>query len=368
VRGVEIEALVAAGLYDPAAPDASDRLELLRYLEASGASLTEMAEALPDGNLTSLAFDRRLRVGDLSALDLATLTGTPIEEVLEAYRLLGVPVADRGQRTFTKEEARLLEVLAVGRSSLPEGMVEEVLRSIGTALTLIAESAVSAFVGSVEDLLEEGTQRARAEMTTATGELGLELGVLLGPLLRHHLWSAVLRQRAAMRTTVDRRESQVAIGFVDLVGFTATTARMDTAELLEFMQRFHRRTFDVVTAAGGRVVKHIGDEIMFAGADATTGCAIALDLLDAFRDADSLPRGGLAHGTVVARHGDYYGPVVNLAARLADVAVSGEVLADATLVTTTTPDRFAFEPAGRRQLKGFPEPVAAVSVLRRSST
>jgi class 3 adenylate cyclase len=272
-------------------------------------------------------------------------------------------VTDLDVPAYLEREVRLLELLDVTRPALPQGMAEEFLRSLGEAMTLIAESGVSAFVGSVEDVLEAGSPRERAEVTTATGELALELGSLLQPVLRHHLWAAIQRQRAAMRTSVDRRESTVAVGFVDLVGFTAITAAMSTAELLEFMQRFHQQAFDVVTGAGGRVVKHIGDEIMFSSPEADAGCEIALALLEAFDDADSLPRGGLAQGIVVARHADFYGPVVNLAARLVDVAVPGEVLASAGLAEIAS-DRYAFEPAGRRQLKGFRDPVPVVSVGR----
>ena len=141
--------------------------------------------------------------------ELAARSGTPLPEVLETYRLLGVPVPDPDAPAFVAREARLFELLAAARPALPEGMTDEILRSIGEALTLVAESGVSAFVGSVEDLLEEGSPRARAEVTTATGEVALELGSLLEPLLRHHLWAAVQRQRAAMRTSMDRRESHV---------------------------------------------------------------------------------------------------------------------------------------------------------------
>jgi adenylate cyclase len=42
-------------------------------------------------------------------------------------------------------------------------------------------------------------------------------------------------------------------------------------------------------------------------------------------------RGGMAHGPVLARAGDYYGPPVNLAARLTDHARPGSVLADEEL-------------------------------------
>jgi class 3 adenylate cyclase len=361
---VDLEALRAAGLYDPDAPDAADRADLLRYLVEEGATIDELRVSDADGNLSSLGFDRRLRDGDASAADLAVRTGTDLGVVLETYRLLGIPITDPDRSQLSSAEGRLFELLALAGPTLPEGMTEEILRSIGAALTLVSESTVSAFVGSVEGLLEQGSPRARAEFTSATGELGLELGALLEPLLRHHLWAAVNRQRAAMRTSVDRLQSMVAIGFVDLVGFTAATSQMGSTQLLEFMQRFQRRAFDVVTAAGGRLVKHIGDEIMFASPEPVDGCEIALALIEAFADAESLPRGGLAHGLVVARHGDYYGPVVNLAARLADIAVSGEVLADAAVAESVGPGRYSFEPAGRRQLKGFPDPVRVVSLGR----
>jgi class 3 adenylate cyclase len=364
---VDLEALTAVGLYDPDAPDAAGRAELLHHLVEAGATTEEMVESNRGGNLTSLVFDRRLRVGDLSATELAERTGLALPEVLEAYRLLGVSVPDPDAPAFLARETRLFELLAVARSSLAAGVADEILRSIGEAMALVAESEVSAFVGSVEDVLEESSPLARAEVTTATGEVALELGSLLEPLLRHHLWAAVQRQREAMRTSVDRRESRVSVGFVDLVGFTAATATMGTAELLEFMQRFHGRTFDVVTGAGGRVVKYIGDEIMFSSTHADGGCEIALALIESFADAASLPRGGLAHGMVVARHGDYYGPVVNLAARLADIAVPGEVLAVDT-ITETASDRYSFEPAGRRQLKGFGDPVGVVSVGRAATS
>ena len=59
---------------------------------------------------------------------------------------------------------------------------------------------------------------------------------------------------------------------------------------------------------------------------------IALALIAEFT-TDIQPRGGLCYGEVLTLRGDYYGPIVNLAARLADQAVPGEVLID-----TTTPN------------------------------
>ena len=359
---VDLDELAAAGLYEPGAPDAAQRADLLAYLLDAGISVDDVAERSRSGdNLTSLLFDRRLTRGEVSAVQLAERTGTPLPDVVETYRLLGVPVADVRALSFDAREPRLLELVAHARAFLPEGMADEVLRSVGQALADVSEAKVAAFLGSAEDLLQRETPRTRAELTTATGEIALELGSLLEPLLRHHLWAAVQRQRTALRTSVDRLDSLLSIGFVDLVGFTAATESMDSRALLGFVQEFHQRTFDVVSRLGGRVVKHIGDEVMYSSPDPDAGCAIALGVVDAFDDVGSVPRGGLAHGLVVARHGDCYGSVVNLAARLTDAAVPGEVLADAAVARAAS-NRFAFEPAGRRQLKGFAEPVTVVAV------
>jgi adenylate cyclase len=323
-----------------------------------------MVAAAASGNLSSLALDLRLRGGPLSARDVADLAGLDLDRTLEAYRLLGIPVPDPDERRFGPDEVALLELSGSARGILGDETTSEILRSVGAGMAIIAESAVTAFVGSVEDVLEAGDPLTRAETTMEAGELAATLGRQLAPLLRHHIVAATDRQRAAMVGAADRRSSTFAVGFVDLVGFTATTSSMTSDELLSFMQSFHARTYDAVTGPGGRVIKHIGDEIMFAAPSATVGCTIALDLVDAFADDAAPPRAGLVYGTVLARHGDLYGPVVNLAARLADVAVPGEVLADAAIAEVVSDPGLAFEPAGRRQLKGFGAPVPAVSVLR----
>ncbi len=93
---------------------------------------------------------------------------------------------------------------------------------------------------------------------------------------------------------------------------------------------------------------------------AADGCAIARDLTAAFA-SDIEPRGGVCFGDVITRHGDYYGPVVNLASRLADLAIPGEVLVDGATARSAA-DAFEFREAGRRQLKGFDHPVEVYSL------
>jgi adenylate cyclase len=176
---------------------------------------------------------------------------------------------------------------------------------------------------------------------------------------------AVARQRVTQQGVTRRELARVAIGFVDLVGSTALQAALDPAELGAQVSTFEARAFEVIAAGGGRLVKFIGDEIMVAAVDPAAGVRIVGDLVDAFTEDGTQPRGGLVFGEVLFRHGDYYGPVVNLAARLVDAAIPGEALADRSVVEALKDDDLGFEPAGRRMLKGFDEPVAVWSLTSR---
>jgi adenylate cyclase len=79
---------------------------------------------------------------------------------------------------------------------------------------------------------------------------------------------------------------------------------------------------------GGRVVKLIGDAVLFTAPDAESACRIALEMAEACERHPLLPMVhiGLAEGDVMRRGGDVYGPVVNLAARLVEHATPGQVL------------------------------------------
>jgi adenylate cyclase len=133
-------------------------------------------------------------------------------------------------------------------------------------------------------------------------------------------------------------------------------------ELLQLIGQFELDAFEIAAAHDGRVVKHIGDEVMFIALDAAAGCSIAAALTQAFDTQGIEPRAGLAFGDVISRYGDYYGPVVNLAARLADLAVPKEVLVDAGAAEATRDSPVVVLPAGRRLLKGFDEPVEVYSL------
>jgi adenylate cyclase len=158
---------------------------------------------------------------------------------------------------------------------------------------------------------------------------------------------------------------RLAIGFVDLVGFTPLSRERAPEDLAAVVERFEGLANDVIAAHDGRVVKLIGDAVMFVAVEPSAACEIALTMVERFaQDAVVTPRGGLAGGPVLTRGGDYYGPVVNVAARIAERAVPNEILVTRAIVDDAAGDRCRCEPAGKRMLKGFPEPVSLYGAQR----
>ncbi len=120
------------------------------------------------------------------------------------------------------------------------------------------------------------------------------------------------------------------VGFADLVDSTAWTQQLELPALSSALSTFDSTASEIVAGLGGRVVKLIGDGVMFAAEDPITATEIALRLVEAFAQHETLPplRAGIATGDVLARDGDFSGAVVNLASRAVNVARPSSVLVD----------------------------------------
>jgi adenylate cyclase len=336
------------------------------FLTRLGATPERIRAAAEAGHLHGLAADLVLTSGaELTARQVAERAGTTVEAVVDRWRTLGLPV-DPDDRAFSAVDVELVHGLGQLEGFRGhEG--DELLRIVGAALGRVADAAISVYVQTVEESMTAAGASTldMARDNAATATLALQLGDALGTLFAHHLRAAIARQRRAQVGLRERTLMRLAIGFVDLVGFTPLAQELAARELLDVITGLEARAFDVAAAHGGRVVKHIGDEIMVVALDPLSGCETVLALM---RDLDArgiAPHGGLAFGDVITRHGDYYGPVVNLASRLSDEAIPGEVLVDGALAEVVSAEGLVFEPAGRRLLKGFAEPVRVSTLVDR---
>ena len=336
---------------------------LVAFLRTLGATDELIDTAQREGCLDRLPTELILsRDAKLSAGDLAAQAGVGVNLVLGLWRMLGITVPDEHQPMFSERDA-LFTALAV--QFKPVGShADELFRVLGSSLARVAEAAVSLYVQTVEPKMGacEADVVCWAKDLADTTSMAVQLGDSMGTIFTHHLSDAIARQRAAQAEVSEPSLFRLAVGFVDLVGFTPLSQHAAPSDLLGLVGGFEARAFEVASAHNGRIVKHIGDEVMFVALDASAGCAIAQDLTNDCSEGIE-PRGGVAFGDVITRHGDYYGPVVNLASRLAELAIPREVLVDgATASASAGSPAFGFRPAGHRLLKGFDTPIEVFSL------
>ena len=284
-------------------------------------------------------------------LQVAELSGLPLERTQRLWRALGFADSADDDPAYSDADVAALRTL---RSLIDSGFVgpeteATIARAMGQSLSRLADwqtdmlADVLAGVAAQEDrdpTPDEAVAAARA----------------LLPLLRDiqdYVWRrhlAANADRLLAATGGDRRE--LAVGFADLVGYTSRSRGMGGRELGAMVEDFESTAAEVIARHSGRVVKTVGDGVLFTAASAVDAAAIALELPDRWSAEDRPPlRVGVAYGAVLTRLGDVYSPVVNLASRLTSVAHPSTVLVDRELA---------------RRLRGRPEfrvrPLRRVSV------
>lgn len=259
----------------------------------------------------------------------ARTAGVSMELATRFWRAMGF--ADVGQaKAFTEADVLALRRLAglVEAGLLSEAMAVQVARSTGQTTARLAEWQIDSFLEGLTDPPEPGM--TRTEVTYPIIELLLpELEEFLVYVWRRQLSASAGRvvQAADDEEMVDRR---LCVGFADLVGFTRLTRRMEEEELGELVEAFETTAADLVAARGGRLIKTLGDEVLYAADDAAVAAEIALRLIETMANDETMPelRVGIAFGTVTTRMGDVFGTTVNLASRLTSIAPRDAVLVD----------------------------------------
>ena len=359
---VPTDELVAAGLYDPAAPDAPDRLALLDHLLAQGCTVDDLVDAEAVGRLTSAAADARVRGGQrpVNLDEVGSLAGVDPAVIARAWRAIGFPDPSPEDRLWWPSDAATFAAFYLGAEMFGEDRLAQFSRVLGRAAAQVAEAAIAMFVTDVQVPLETD-HRPPVELAEAFLEAQLAADTIPGVFetaFRHHL-AAAQRRLDVTDLSAGRHRPTLCVGFADLVGSTELAHRLDPAGTARLAADVEQVATDAVTRRAGRLVKTIGDGVLFTTPLPDAGLSIA-DELVAWADADERLDGvrvGLAHGPVVWQDGDVYGPVVNLAARLCAAADGGQVLVDAGMAGAHGDAEPPLVPAGERSLRGFAAPV-----------
>jgi class 3 adenylate cyclase len=358
---VDLDALEAAGI-----ADARVRAGLLEYLAGLGFTVDEMAEAERNGRLFGLAGDVLLRSGP-QAYTLRTAAdsiGVTLEEVERGWAMLGLTVADSDTPALSQADVDGLATWAAMRMQMGPDAADGFLRVLGATVARLAE-AISSMIRTSRPKMWlglTGDELTTAQVYREAAEFVPRLGAMIDAVHRQHLVST----RTFIEGVVSGPSASLecGVGFADLSGFTALTQTLTPAELSAMLTEFGATVSDVVHADGGRVVKFLGDAVMWVSSNPERLAKAAIDLVDhpRAREAGLQVRAGLGYGQIVAINGDYFGNAVNLAARLVAAAAPEQILAAAD-IHELLPQWPAVvqEPL---QLKGFDAPVIAYELGR----
>lgn len=350
--------------YDPEAPDAIERFALLQHLAEQGLDLDQLRAADAIGSLHAAGSDAAIRPGPRRTIqEVADAAGISVDLLRRVVLAAGLQIADDD---FREADEHTFRLFGIGAELFGPEPTLRFTRAMGSALASVADAAISLFLVSVEDpMLRQGTEQVeRAKATEVAVDALTEIPNVMGGLFRGHVEQAIRRQRASADHETAPGAYRLAIGFVDLVGYTTLSRDMALLDVVELVEQFEMTASEVVTRGGGRLVKHIGDEVMFAATDALAGARIAQELVRSFDGSVGVsPHAGVAFGPVLGRGGDFYGPNVNLASRIADIAVPNEILVTAELARAVDgAEGLTVTPAGRRMLKGFDDAVELFSL------
>jgi adenylate cyclase len=217
---------------------------------------------------------------------------------------------------------------------------------LGAATRQLAYATSSLFVESLGQVREAAPLREQLELASLGGDLMARMpDDIIRPLVLRHAIESQAFSRAAGAVT--EPVFDVATGFCDLVGSTALLNSLDPAVAGRALLEFEAEVADAVQRNGGRLIKLIGDEVLFLTLEVDDAVTIGREVIEwvAAHDVLTGARAGIAVGRVLTRGGDVYGPPVNLAARLVHVADPGAI---------AVADDRGDEPV---EVRGFDEPV-----------
>ncbi len=352
---------------------AAAQARVVARMRDRGYSLEDLRRAGREGRL-AFGFAEELFVEDeeagLSIETVATETGLEVELIERILTMMGTPVGQ--ERSLSVADAAAIrlcaEVLAAG---FPLVAFLQLIRVYVQSLRRIAEAEIRLFHLYVhEPLIRDGVPELR--MAEAMGDLAAQVMPLAAPLteylhnryLGYYIEQDVVgHMESGEQSTAEMELGHVAVTlcFIDLTGFTRFTEEEGDIEALDVVENFVE-TVEATLPREATIVKTIGDEVMVVSPDAAALTEWAVAFLGRF-DRRPQPRVGIHSGEAVYRDGDYFGNSVNLAHRIVNRALAGEVLVT-DRVAATLEDRpgLRLEPIGEVSLKGFPVPTELFAV------
>ena len=343
---------------------AAAQARVVARMRERGYSLSDLKQAGKEGRLAFGLSENVFadRSETIPIADVAELTGFEEETIERTMIVLGTPLGQERELTGVDVEA-LLQMASVVESGLPIEALLQLVRVYAQSVRRIADAEVRLFHLFVhEPMIRDGL--GQVEMAEALGEVVQSTSPVAVPLFEylHRRYVRYFMEQDVVGHMEDEfgggediGEVRITLCFIDLTGFTRFTEEEGDAEAYSVIEQF-TDTVEATLPPEANVVKTIGDEVMVVSPDPSSLTEWSVGFLSLFDDRPK-PRVGIHYGAAVFRDGDYFGGQVNLAHRVVNRALGGEVLVTGPVAQTIEehPD-LELDGIGEVVLKGFPEP------------
>ena len=310
------------------------------------------------------------QTGTYTADEVAARAGVPLDQAKRLWRALGFPeVGD--EAIFGDGDVEALRMLteSITGDLVDFDLAVNLTRGLGQTMARLSDWEIAALVHQAEAKRHHKDGEAAAgsdgaaALEAATGvmvDFNAAFEQLMLYVWRRHMGAAVARLEAA--ASGELGTTQLSVGFADIVQFTALSNTLTEQKIGDLVELFESRCADVVAVQRGRVIKSLGDSVLFVNDDPIKAYDTAEGIINVIGRDPRMPdvRVGLASGSVVTRLGDVYGPPVNMAARLTAVARKNRIIIDEATAALLPTDQFETRRLPARPVRGFGivEPVA----------
>jgi adenylate cyclase len=370
----EVETYRSLGLLDPEEDGLLDDVDLVRLafvrhrLAQDAYSPESLAAAIREGRVESMYGRRLFEAGPPLGLDeAAAQVGLEADQLRQLTSALGFSWGLR------ESDVEILEMLRVARDAgLPWEAILGFTRVLGDSLRRVADSEIRVVhVYIHERLMAAGASEEEVERLIS----GIEqnLAPLMDPMLqwlhREYLLEASMEDAFFHLTDAETQARELGsveatIAFVDIASFTALAEASGDATAMRVLDRIDTIVRSLLVERDGKLVKQVGDGFMLAFRDPAAAVHFAVATQAELARDPELPaiRVGINTGPALYRTGDYLGSAVNVASRVVNSAMPGQILLTEPVATAATKAGIEIEELGVRMMRGVDNPLALYRV------
>jgi adenylate cyclase len=363
------------GLLDPEKDGLLDDVDLVRLdfvrhrLSHDGYEPESLAAAIREGRVETMYGRRLFDAGSPVSFDeAAARAGLEPDQLRQLTSALGFSWSD-----VYESELAILEILRVAREAgLPWEAILGVTRVVGDSLRRIAETEIRAVhVYIHERLTAAGASDEEVEQLISAIEQNL--APLLNPMLQglhsEYLLEAMIEDAFLHLAGSASQGGQLGsvdatFAFVDIASFTALAEARGDEIAAHVLDRIDIIVRPLLVEHDGKLIKQVGDGFMLAFRNPADAVRFAIATqAEVARDRD-LPaiRVGINSGPALYRTGDYLGGAVNVASRVVNAAMAGQILLTDPVAKAASNEGVPVEELGVRVMRGVDEPLALYRV------